>query len=104
MPERLATAALDHLKKCLSHTQAEIKSLPGLMIGGVLSEHPEPNSCSLNHYFIEYLLCARHCFVLVFETLIFLFTHDFFHMYRVCMHICIFGETFEFYSQQISII
>ena len=74
------------------------------MIGGVLSEHPEPNSCSLNHYFIEYLLCARHCFVLVFETLIFLFTHDFFHMYRVCMHICIFGETFEFYSQQISII
>lgn len=43
VPERLGTAALDHLKKCLSHTQAETKSLPGLMIGGVLSQHPEHN-------------------------------------------------------------
>ena len=64
VPERLGTAAVDHLK-CLSHTQAETKSLPGLMIGGVLSTlniimH------SLNHYFIEYLVCARHCFAFVF--------------------------------------
>ena len=99
VPERLGTAALDHLKKCLSHTQAETKSLPGLMIGEVLSEHPEHSYTFTESlfYWVPAMCQALFCFCL-WKSFIFLFTHDFFPTYRVCMHICIFGETFKFYS------
>lgn len=44
---------------------------------------------SLNHYFIEYLLCARHCFVFVFESLLFFSLHMIFSLRieYVCIYV-----------------
>lgn len=65
--------------------------LPGLTIAGVFFEHPEHIIHSLNNYFIEHLLCARHRFEVLFLKLSFVFSSLFKRLFSyVQRYVCIY--------------